>query len=95
MACRTGDACGFTDTRSPALRCWKYSAVMMLTIEAEEAWCPPTFRPERVVRARLAWWTMLTASHRTRRWILSRTSSVSSSELSSARTGAPATMERR
>ncbi len=40
---------------------------MMLTIEAEEAWWPPTFTPDSVDRTRLAWWTMLVASHSTRR----------------------------
>src|SRR3954471_15052943 len=48
---------------------------MMLTIEADEAWWPPTFTPLGVLRTRLAWWTMLVASHRTRRCTASRTSS--------------------
>ena len=30
------------------------------------AWCPPTFTPLRFSRTRLAWWTMLVASHSTR-----------------------------
>ena len=51
---QTGDACGFTETRSPALRCSKYRAVMMLTIDADDAWCPPTFTPSRAVRTLLA-----------------------------------------
>jgi hypothetical protein len=38
MACSTGAACGFTDTRSEARRCRKYSADMMLIIDADEAW---------------------------------------------------------
>src|SRR6185503_5675050 len=45
---------------------------MMLTIEADDAWWPPTFTPLGVRRTRLAWWTMLVASHRTRRWTASR-----------------------
>ncbi len=40
---------------------------MMLTIDAEDAWCPPTFTPESLALTLLAWWTMLTASHSTRR----------------------------
>src|SRR6185312_8641679 len=44
---------------------------MMLTIEAEEAWWPPTFTPDSVARTRLAWWIMLVASHSTRRWTAS------------------------
>src|SRR5436853_1585270 len=67
MAWRTGEACGFTDTRSAARRCRKYSADMMLIIDADDAWCPPTFTPDGVCRTLLAWWTMLTASHSTRR----------------------------
>src|SRR3954470_22878159 len=74
IACSTGAACGLTDTRSGARRWWKDSAVMMLTSEADEAWWPPPFTPLGVFRTRLAWWTMLVASHRTRRWTASRTS---------------------
>ncbi len=37
IACSTGDACGFTDTRSAARRCSNQSAVMIETIEADEA----------------------------------------------------------
>ena len=47
---------------------------MMLAIEADDAWCPPTFTPELLPRTRFAWWIMLTASHRTRRWMWSSTS---------------------
>src|SRR4051812_14101656 len=47
----------------------------MLTIDADEAWWPPTFTPLGVFRTRLAWWTMLVASHSTRRCTASRTSS--------------------
>src|SRR5919204_375916 len=36
MACSTGAACGFTDTRSDARRCRKYSADMMLIIDAPD-----------------------------------------------------------
>ena len=45
MAWSTGAACGFTDTRSLLRRWAKYSAVMMLVAEAEDAWWPPTLRP--------------------------------------------------
>ena len=47
---------------------------MMLTIEADDAWWPPTFTPDGVSRTLLAWWTMLVASHSTRRWTASRVS---------------------
>src|ERR1035437_5120368 len=47
---------------------------MMLTIEADEAWWPPTLTPEELSRTRLAWWTMLLASHSTRRCTDSRSS---------------------
>jgi hypothetical protein len=50
---------------------------MMLTIEADEAWWPPTFTPDGVLRTRLAWWTMLVASQSTRRCTASSTSSES------------------
>ncbi len=53
---------------------------MMLTIDADDAWCPPTFTPDSVWRTLLAWWTMLTASQSTRRCTAS---SVSSSAASS------------
>jgi hypothetical protein len=43
-----------TDTRSGPRRCAKYSAVMTETIEADEAWWPPTFTPDRVSRTLLA-----------------------------------------
>ena len=39
---------------------------MIETIEADEAWWPPTLTPDAVFRTRFAWWTMLIASHRTR-----------------------------
>jgi hypothetical protein len=47
---------------------------MMLTIDADDAWWPPTFTPDGVLRTLLAWWTMLVASQSTRRWIASRRS---------------------
>src|SRR3954452_2770279 len=68
MACRTGLACGLTLTRSGASRNANHSAVISDTIEALDAWWPPTFTPERFSRTRFAWWTMLVASHSTRRW---------------------------
>src|SRR6476619_4965985 len=75
MACRTGAAWGLTETRSGARRCANHSAVMTLTIDADDAWWPPTFTPDGVLRTLLAWWTIEVASHRTRRWTASRTSS--------------------
>ena len=63
----TGAAWGLTATRSGARRCSKYSAVMIPTIEADDASWPPTLTPDDVARTRLAWWTMLVASHSTRR----------------------------
>src|ERR687891_624440 len=74
MACSTGEACGFTDTRSSARSSANQSAVIRLTIEALEAWWPPTFTPERVWRTRFAWWTIAVASQSTRRWTTRRTS---------------------
>src|SRR4051794_3961425 len=76
MACRTGLACGFTLTRSGASSTPKYSAVIRLTMLALLAWWPPTLTPLRFSRTRLAWWTMLVASHSTR---LSTRASVSRS----------------
>ncbi len=40
---------------------------MIATIDADDAWWPPTFTPEAVARTLLAWWTMLVASQSTRR----------------------------
>ncbi len=54
MACRTGDACGLTDTRSGASRCANHSAVIRLTIDALEAWWPPTLTPDAFGRTRFA-----------------------------------------
>ena len=48
MACRTGDACGLTLTRSGASRTANHSAVISDTIDALDAWCPPTLTPDRV-----------------------------------------------
>ena len=45
------------------------------TIEALDAWWPPTFTPERFGRTWLAWWTIAVASHSTRRCTPSRTAS--------------------
>ena len=47
---------------------------MRLTIDALDAWWPPTFTPERFSRTRLAWWTIAVASQSTRRSIASSVS---------------------
>jgi len=60
--------------------CAKYSADMMLAIDADDAWWPPTFTPDGVARTLFAWWTMLVASHSTRRCTASRTSRSTSGE---------------
>ena len=73
-ACRTGEACGFTLTRSGASSTPSHSAVISDTIDALEAWWPPTFTPLRFGRTRLAWWTIDAASQSTRRWISSSVS---------------------
>src|SRR5581483_6984378 len=75
MAWRTGAAWGLTDTRSAAWSCENHSADMMLTIDADEAWWPPTLTPEAVLRTLLAWWTCVAASHSTRRCTRSRAAS--------------------
>src|SRR5215212_10629524 len=67
MACSTGEACGFTETRSSARSSENQSAVIRLTIDALDAWCPPTFTPELFSRTRFAWCTIAVASHSTRR----------------------------
>ena len=54
MACSTGDACGLTETRSSARSSENHSAVISDTIDALEAWWPPTLTPERFSRTRLA-----------------------------------------
>ena len=52
-----------TETRSSARSSENQSAVIRLTIEALEAWWPPTFTPDRFSRTRLAWWTIAAESH--------------------------------
>src|SRR3954447_14966095 len=74
MACSTGDACGFTETRSSGPRCANHNAVMIDTIDAELAWWPPTLIPPASARSWLAASTMRTASHSTRCWISSSAS---------------------
>jgi len=39
---------------------------MRVTIDALEAWCPPTLTPEVLGRTRLAWSTTAVANHSTR-----------------------------
>src|SRR3954465_374615 len=63
MAWNTGLACGFTATRSSGFNTWKYSADMMVASEADEAWCPPTFKPSVLGRMWLAWWMVHDDSH--------------------------------
>ena len=46
---------------------------MIVEIEAQEAWWPPTLRPDSLGRTRLAWWMIDVDSQSTRRWISSRT----------------------
>ena len=70
MAWYTGEACGLTATLSAPPRWPNHSAVMIPTIDADEAWWPPTLISPGG-RSRLAWSTMRTASHSTRRWISS------------------------
>jgi hypothetical protein len=41
MACRTGEACGLTETRSTARRWRNHSDVMIVTSDADDAWWPP------------------------------------------------------
>src|SRR3954468_12968451 len=74
MAWRTGEACGFTLTRSGASSTPNHSAVISDTMEALDAWWPPTLTPERFGRTRFAWWTIAAASHSTRRCTSSSTS---------------------
>jgi hypothetical protein len=74
MAWNTGEAWGFTLTRSGASRCAKYSAVIAVTRLALDAWWPPTLTPSPVSRSWLAASTIRVASHRTRCWICSSTS---------------------
>ncbi len=37
MACSAGEACGFTETRSPAVSSWNQRATMMSTMDAVDA----------------------------------------------------------
>jgi pyruvate dehydrogenase E1 component len=53
-ACSTGEACGLTETRSPAESCSSHSAVMIDTMDALDAWWPPTLSPVGFGRTRLA-----------------------------------------
>src|SRR3954469_15673956 len=57
---------------------------MIDVIEADDAWWPPTFTPDGVWRTLLAWWTMLVASHSTRRWTASSVSRSTSGAASAA-----------
>ena len=52
-----------------------------MTIDALDAWWPPTFSPVGLGRTRLAWWMIAVASHST------RCSTVFSTTSSSAREG--------
>ena len=44
-----------------------------MTIDALDAWWPPTFRPDGFGRTRLAWWTIAVDSQSTRSSIAFRT----------------------
>ena len=48
---------------------------MIETIDADDDWWPPTFTPDGVLRTLFAWWTIDVASHSTRCWMVSSTSS--------------------
>ena len=74
IACSTGDACGLTDTRSSRRRCRNHSSVMIVVIDALDAWCPPTFSPDGSLRTRLACCTIAVASQSTRRSTAATTS---------------------
>ena len=80
IAWNTGEACGFTATLSAPSRWANHSEVMIPTIDALDAMCPPTFTANSASRpagtgagglSRLAWSTIRTASQSTRRWISS------------------------
>src|SRR6056297_1865474 len=65
----TGLAWGFTATLSSPDRCPNHSAVMIDTIDADDAWWPPTLiamSPDGAGRSRLAWSIIRVASHSTR-----------------------------
>src|SRR5690349_6241353 len=66
MACKTGEACGLTDTRSSGDSSANHSAAMMSTMEAEDAWWPPTFTPPGFGLPWFAASTMAVESQRTR-----------------------------
>ena len=66
LASTTGTAC-FTETRSDARRCAIQSAVMIETIDADDAWWAPTFTLDGVARTLFAWRTIDVASQSTRR----------------------------
>ena len=51
---------------------------MIETIEAEDAWWPPTLTPEGLGRTRFARWTMAVDNQSTRSWTSRSTSSWSS-----------------
>ena len=44
----------------------KYRAVMIKTIDADDAWCPPTLMPSTLGRRSLALWIIQCESHSTR-----------------------------
>ena len=67
IACSTGEACGFTDTRSCERKWRNQSVVMIDTIDALDVWWPPTLTPSRLGRTRFASCTIAVASHSTRR----------------------------
>ena len=50
---------------------------MIETIDALDAWCPPTLMPDEFGRTLLAWWMIEVASHSTR-FSRDRASAVSS-----------------
>jgi len=54
IPCSTGEACGFTDTRSPGCSWSNHNEVTIDTIDAHEAWWPPTFSPDGFGRTRFA-----------------------------------------
>src|ERR1700756_3854389 len=60
---------------------------MIETIDADDAWWPPTFTPEAVARTLFAQWTMLVASQSIRVSIEANTSR----SRAAARAGLPAT----
>src|SRR5271163_3717821 len=69
MACRTGEACGLTETRSKGVSSANQSVTMTSAMEALGARWPPTLIPEWLARLALAAPTIAAESHRTRRAI--------------------------